>query len=98
MEAPTYGMTNYPTLMYKRHINNIKEYYKAVQTAKADIIENLTDETEQLNCMIEYLQALYSSLNKPAQKMSPLHDDIINYFKGEINFCQIAQEVMHDDS
>lgn len=98
METPTYGMTNYPTLKYKRLLDNVEPYYNAVLTAKAEITEQHHDPAERLDCMIEYLQTLYDSLTKVNHKTSVLHKDVISYFKGEINFCQIAQEVMRDDS
>lgn len=98
MSEEIYGYTNYPTLKYKLLLDNVEPYYNAVLTAKADIMEQLHDPAERLDCMIEYLRALYDSLTKINHKISVLHEDIISYYKGEINFCQIAKEVMHDDS
>lgn len=96
--TPTYGMSNYPTLLYKRFLDNSETYYNALIIAKVGITNELKEETEQLSCMIEYLRALYDTLTKPRQKMSSIHDDFISYIKGEINFVQIAKEVMQDDS
>lgn len=97
MEEVTYGMTNHPTLMFKRFLNNGGEqYYNAVQTVKADITEYFEEPDDRLNCMIEYLKDLYSSINKPAHDMPYFHTDVINYFKGQINFCEIAKEILDD--
>lgn len=96
--VPTYGMSNYPTLLYKRFLDNSETYYNALKIAKVGITSELKEETEQLSCMVEYLRALYDTLTKPEQKMPYIHDDFISYIKGEINFVQIAKEVMQDDS
>ena len=48
--------------------------------------------------MEAYLGELFTSLTKPAHSMPFIYDDIISYIKGEIDFYDIAKEILEEDS
>lgn len=47
--------------------------------------------------MEAYLGELFTSLTKPAHSMPFIYDDIISYIKGEIDFYNIAKEILEED-
>ena len=91
-------MENYPTHLFKRFIDNDEQTYNAVIMVKKDAIKNIPEEKERIIFMEAYLEELFTSLTKPAHSMPFIYDDIISYIKGEIDFYNIAKEILEEDS
>ena len=91
-------MENYPTYLFRRFINNDEQTYNAVIMVKKDTIEYMPNKEDQIAYMEEYLGELFTSLTKPAHSMPFIYDDIISYIKGEIDFYDIAKEILEEDS
>ena len=91
-------MENYPTHLFKRFIDNDEQTYNAVIMVKKNTIDYIPDKENQIVYMEEYLRELFTSLTKPAHSMPFIYDDIINYIKGEIDFYDIAKEILEEDS
>ena len=91
-------MENYPTYLFRRFIDNDEQTYNAVIMVKKDTIKNIPDKEDQIAYMEEYLRELFTSLTKPAHSMPFIYDDIISYIRGEIDFYNIAKEILEEDS
>ena len=59
---------------------------------------DIPEEKERIIFMETYLGELFTSLTKPAHSMPFIYDDIISYIKGEIDFYDIAKEILEEDS
>ena len=91
-------MESYPTYLFRRFIDNDEQTYNAVIMVKKNTIDYMPDKENQIVYMEEYLRELFTSLTKPAHSMPFIYDDIINYIKGEIDFYNIAKEILEEDS
>ena len=90
-------MENYPTLLFRRFIDNDEQTYNAVIIVKKDAVVYMPNKEDQIAYMEMYLRELFTSLTKPAHSMPFIYDDIISYIKGEINFYSIAKEIIEED-